>query len=170
MIIKITSKKNKAFPAKLQRSRGFVILFAVTLSAILLSITLGVANITLKEIKFSTSAKDTNEAFFAADIGVECAFVHDKSTSSVFVDPNSPSFTCNNQTVTANKTPGILIWNFTISGLGNTGTGCAKVTVDKTAASTTITSKGYNKGSGAGTCTPGPNAVEREFLSTYNII
>ena len=47
---------------KIKKNRGFVILFAVTLSSILLAIALGVANIALKEIRFGTSAKDTNEA------------------------------------------------------------------------------------------------------------
>ncbi|MFH1201090.1 MAG: hypothetical protein V1484_02050 [bacterium] len=141
----------------LKKNKGFVILFAVTLSAILLSIALGVANIAFREIKFSTSAKDTNNAFFAADTGIECAFINDKSSSIVFIDPNpSPSIMCNGNSITATENP-TSFWSFIVSGLGNTGTGCAKVTVDKTTALTTITSKGYNNGSRSGGSSPPPS-------------
>ena len=55
---------------KIKKNKGFVLIFAVTLAAILLSIALGISQIALKEIKFGTSAKDTNDAFFAADTGL----------------------------------------------------------------------------------------------------
>src|SRR3989344_2360391 len=79
--------KNNKGPAPHHFSKsgaGFVILFAVTLSSILLAIALGVANIALKEIKFSTSARDTNDAFFVADTGAECALFYDKLSGSSF--------------------------------------------------------------------------------------
>jgi hypothetical protein len=148
-----------------KNNRGFVILFAVTLAAILLSIALGVANIALKEIKFGTSARDTNDAFFAADVGIECALINDKSTSNVFVD-SPPSITCNNNSIIVSKRV-IPIWDFVISGLGNSGQGCAKVVVDKTSL-TEIIAKGYNNGGNvSGSCAPGSNAVEREIKTTY---
>src|ERR1035437_11163940 len=74
----------------IKKNKGFVILFAVTLSALLLSIALGVANVAFREAKFNTSAKDTNNAFFAADTGAECALYYDKSTMSVFATQTSP--------------------------------------------------------------------------------
>jgi len=64
---------------EIKKNKGFVILFVVTLSSILLAIALGAANIALKEIKFGTSAKDTNNAFFAADTGAELALFNDKT-------------------------------------------------------------------------------------------
>lgn len=153
---------------KIKKNRGFVILFAVTLAAILLSIALGVSSIALKEIKFGTSAKDTNEAFFAADAGVECARINDKSTGVVFVDtPTSFSINCNNNIIAVNKHAILPIWNFVISGLGNTGQGCARVNVDKTTP-TVVVSKGYNNGGGVpGSCNPGANAIERELKTSY---
>jgi len=145
---------------------GFVILFAITLSAILLSIALGVANVSFKEIKFGTSAKDTNEAFFAADTGAECAFVNDKSTGNSFVSSGGTgNIQCLGTTISlSGSSP---VWSFVLSGLGPQGKGCAKVTVDKTSSPTQITSNGYNNGSGSGTCIPGANTIERELLSTY---
>lgn len=149
---------------KIQKNKGFVILFAVTLSAIVLSIALGVASIALKEIKFGTSAKDTNDAFFAADTGAECALVNDKSTGSAFIS-NPPTITCNHNPIPLAENPS-LVWSFIISGLGNGGQGCAKVTVNKNISPTKIISNGHNNGGGSG-CSPGQNTVERQIELNY---
>ena len=164
----INIKKNNVCPAKRERCRGFVLLFAVTLAAILLSIALGVVNIVLKEIKFGTSAKDTNDAFFAADTGSECALVNDKYTSNVFV--NSPSQTqiaCNGNNIPVTKSLGLSFWSFIIPILNDNGQGCAIVTIDKTDPSKiTIISKGYNLGSP--TCdSNSANLVERQIELNY---
>ena len=157
---------------KIKKNRGFVILFAVTLSSILLAIALGVANIALKEIRFGTSAKDTNEAFFAADTGAECALFYDKSTGGVFITGTSPSITCNNGTFTANESP-TSYWKFVLTGLGSEEKGCAKVTVDKTDLApcnslTCIVSKGYNDGGNdPGLCVQGSNSIERQIELNY---
>ncbi len=138
-----------------EQNRGFVILFAVTLSSILLAIALGVLNIALKEIKFGTSARDTNDAFFAADTGIEYVLFRDKPSSFY----SSPSTT---QEI--------------ISGLGSTNQGCAIVTITKsnfvvsgvTYVATTIVSKGYNVGKQDGTCTStNPDRIEREIKINY---
>ena len=151
----------------IKKNKGFVILFAVTLSAIILAIALSVASIAEQEIKFGTSAKDTNEAFFAADTGIECALVNDKSVGSVFVHSVSPSLTCNNTIVTATENPS-LFWSFTLSGLGSAGTTCTKVTIDKTTPpTTTIIANGYNFGD-AGCNSSSPNRVERELKTSYD--
>ena len=164
--IKLKIKNNKRFvlyKAKGFRS-GFVILFAVTLSAILLSIALGVANIALKEIKFGTSGKDTNNAFFAADVGAECALYYDRSSGSAFI-PSPPSITCNDNSITITENPAS-VWTFTVSGLGSGGQGCAKVTVDKTTGSLTqVVSNGYNNGGAS--CVKTSNTVERQVELNY---
>lgn len=149
---------------------GFAILFSVTLSAIILSIALGVVNIALKEVKFSTSARSTNEAFFAADTGMECALINDKSTSDVFVmTGRQKNINCFNQSITVNRY--LTFWDFIISGMGSNGQGCAKVTVMRVniglGEETTITSKGYDVGGGGGGCVPSSNSVEREIEITY---
>jgi hypothetical protein len=146
--------------------RGFVLLFAVTISAILLTIAIGVTNITLKEIKFNTNARDTNDAFFAADMGIECALMNDKSGSTIFVTSPSGNMSCiGNANVQVTKDASLSIWSFIISGLGSGGQGCAKVTVDKRAYPVVVTSSGYNNG--GATCIPGSNTVERQIESRY---
>jgi len=154
---------------KIRKNKGFVILFAVTISAILLSIALGVAGTALKEIKFGTSAKDTNDAFFAADTGIECALVNDKSSSNSFVQNGGlGTIQCLGANIALSGVSPK--WNFVVNGLSGTGQSCAQVTVDKTIPTrTSIVSKGYNNGSGAvGVCTQGPNTVERQITITEN--
>jgi len=151
MIIKTEKLKNI-----FKNEDGFVILFAVVISSILLSITLGVTNIAVKELKFGTSAKDTNDAFFAADTGIESVLLSDK-----------PSNIC---------TPGPSVGNsctldFTILNLGNTNKNCAQVNITKirtaTRVETTVISKGYNI---TGTLCGDPsnsNLVERQVEVRY---
>lgn len=153
----------------IKKNNGFVLLYAVTLAAIFLSLALGVGAIALKENLFSTSAKNTNNAFFAADSGVECALYYDKSggSGSAFIDQATISpILCNNNSVAVTESP-TNVWTFAIPALGGSNLGCAKVTVNKTSG-TTITADGYNNGGSAGGCAPVKStAVERELSTSY---
>jgi hypothetical protein len=156
-----------------KNKKGFVLLYAVTLAAIFLSLALGVGAIALKENLFSTSAKNTNNAFFAADTGVECALFYDKSggSGSAFIDLATISpISCNNNSVTVTESP-TNVWTFSIPSLGGSNLGCAKVKVDKTSLvspTTTITADGYNNGGSSGGCAPVKStAVERELSTSY---
>ena len=147
MTNKIIKNNKKGGPALYEATgfrSGFVMLFAVTLSAILLSIALGVTNIAFKELRFSTNARDTNDAFFAADTGIENALFKDKTNIAIAEV-------------------------FYIFNLGSTGQSCVKVTVTKNAPSvpaTTIISKGHNKTIGSN-CDPSPDIVERQIEVNY---
>ena len=161
---------------KIQKNKAFVLLFAVVISSIILAIALGVANISLKEINFGTSARDANDAFFAADTGAECALYYDRSDNNAFKETTNEGegsvpliMTCAGSKISfINKPPP---WSFVISGLGSTGQSCAKVTVSKDntniPVTTVITSKGYNIGDG--NCdSSNSNRVERELEVTYS--
>lgn len=157
---------------KLKNNRGFAILFAVTLSGIILSIALGVSNIAVREVKFSTSTRFSNEAFFAADTGAECAFYNDRSTSSSFLqNGGSGNVECLGQKLDlfGDFNSG---WSFIVPGLGQSGESCAKVYVTKVedfdtgAITTTIVSKGYNIGDELCEST-NINRIERELKTTY---
>jgi hypothetical protein len=160
-------KKNKRACSHSMTRSGFAILFAVTLSAILLAIALGVSDVALREIKFSTSNKATNEAFFAADTGIECALINDKSTGNSFLQSGgSGVVTCLGGTVSlVGSYPA---WNFVLSSLGNGGRGCAKVSLTRSQVSgtTTVVSKGYNIGDSSCNST-NPDRTEREVRTTY---
>jgi len=159
-------RKNKKY------NNGFVILFAVTLASIVLVMALGVANIALEEIKFSTSAKDTNNAFFAADTGNECALVNDLGASTPFVTLGSSGVVnCGGNSISIT---GSGPWDFVLANIGSTGTSCAKVKVTKTTTviggvtytTTTIVSKGYNIGDSSCNST-NPDRIERELVTAY---
>ena len=168
---------------KLKSKRGFVMLFAVVLSAIIFAISLGMINISLKEINFGTSAKATNEAFFAADTGAECALFYDLvPTQSFFgsVDAlttlNGINAMCGGSSINiVGETQLFGPWNFVVLGLGENQKSCAKVKVTRnldpvTGAllSTQIISKGYNMGGDSTDCSStNNNRVERVLELTY---
>ncbi|MFA6585792.1 MAG: hypothetical protein WCS86_01370 [Candidatus Paceibacterota bacterium] len=156
--------KNK----KKNNKDGFALLYAIMISSILLAIGLGVGNIAFKEIKFSTSAKDTNDAFFAADTGAECALYYDKLDQSKNAFTGSVMMDCvNRPIIPIESSPSV--WTFTIMGLGSEEKGCTKVIVDKVnvtpSLTTKITSRGYNN-AGAN-CIPTLNSVERLLEVNY---
>ena len=62
-----------------RNKNGFALLYSVVVSSIILAIALGVSNIAYKEIVFGTSAKDANDAFYAADTAAECTLYYDNS-------------------------------------------------------------------------------------------
>lgn len=166
---------------KIKLNKGFVMLFAVTISSIILAMAIGVANIALKEVKFGTSAEDTNKAFFAADTGAECALFHDKLVGSSFpIDGvGAPTYIdCNFYpfTVSFTGTSDTGSYDFVIPGawftLGQGDTSCSKVNVfkDKSVSPmlVVVTSKGYNIGDVACNST-NPNRVERELKISSKI-
>lgn len=68
------------------RKKGFVLAFSLLLSSIVLALAFGIFNILLKQIVLTSSAKDSQIAFYAADAGAECALYWDTHTSR---DPSS---------------------------------------------------------------------------------
>lgn len=152
---------------KIKKNKGFVLLYVIILSSVILAIALSVGNISLKEINFSTSAEKTNDAFFAADVGVECALFNDKSTNSVFTEPAPSSLSCSNRTIDLNH-PSSTTWDFQFSKLNQSKKGCAKVTVNKTDPLTTyIVSKGYNEGGDSNSCQQLDTNIERQLNVQY---
>jgi Tfp pilus assembly protein PilX len=171
--------KNKSFikgPVQYRKRKlsgsGFIILFAVTLTSLLLAMALGVSNVALKETRFGTNAKDTNNAFFAADTGIECALFNDKPATKFPVAGPAVALTCAPSIPTYSGGVNTGLYTFIVTGLGNSGTSCAKVTVFKDGAIappyvvTTITSKGYNIGDASCNST-NPNRIEREIRVGY---
>jgi len=166
----------------IKNNKGFVILFAVVLSSIILTITLGVANISLKELNFSTSVRATNDAFFAADTGAECALYYDivgtQSFSGLinpFGVPSSQVNTyCAGTDVDLNNGSSNPTsegpWIFYLHSIGQSGQACARVSLSRdttvTPNITTIISKGYNIGDSF-CASSNPNRVERQIELTY---
>jgi Tfp pilus assembly protein PilX len=60
-----------------KKNRGFTVLFAVIVSALILAIGISIANITLKQIRISSLGRESQIAFYAADSGSECVIYYD---------------------------------------------------------------------------------------------
>ena len=177
MIMKfIISKRNSA-----SKQEGFTLLFALLVSAILLSVGLSIADITLQQFELSASGRNSQYAFYAADSGAECALYWDRhgavtgtsafATSSLST-PVSP-ITCNASTmyptIDSNHDTQATIRETTIFYIdypainSNDTETCSMVKVIKNADGTTIIdSTGYNSKLVNGACDlTNPSTVER---------
>ncbi|MDP2676437.1 MAG: hypothetical protein Q8O83_02005 [bacterium] len=84
--------------SKINRTNGFTLLLALLVSSIVLSISLGVFGIVVREISLSTSARESRLAFYAANSGIECAVYWDFVQGAFATSSPAPTtITCNNQ-------------------------------------------------------------------------
>ncbi len=167
--------------------KGFTILFASLVASLLLAVGLVIFDITYKEVLFSTVARDSDFAIYAADSGLECALYWDAryagsanyGSGSVFAtstnsSPPQSGVVCNSQDIAAagvaahtwpqTATPTSAITAFSISFSPQPY--CVSVVVSKTSSggviSTSITATGFN------TCVAGaPNRIERTLQANY---
>lgn len=157
---------------------GFVVLFAVILTTIILAIALGLADVSFREIVLVTSGEESDKAFYAADTGAECALFYDlQNPKSLFgVNPNDPnSFisvavpNCAGTAVDLYQGTATGPWVLYLPNLGSDGRSCAKVTVTKTfdPDTTSVISEGYNIGSGTDCTSFDIRRVERRLELNY---
>lgn len=73
---------NNQNTVKIQDQRGFTLFVALIVSTLLLSIGLSLSNIVLKQLVFSTTGKESQVAFYAADSGAECALYWDRKDNT----------------------------------------------------------------------------------------
>jgi hypothetical protein len=113
----------------------------------------------------------SNDAFFAADTGAECALFYDRSALEENAFIGRAKMECAGSPVTLlGSAPS---WNFIVSKLGTTTNSCAIVSVTKDTdindlTRTKIISRGYNTGGSVpDVCIPGSNAVVRELEVNY---
>jgi len=152
------------------KNKGITLLIAIVITASLLLISTGMVNLALRQAFLTSSSRESQFAFYAADTGIECALYWDvrNPNYSAFATSTMSTIHCNedvlNQNPT-NPTPAIVggesAPSFTIKFLPDPY--CAIVTVTKfDNGATQIESKGYN------TCdSTNPNRVERAVKVTY---
>lgn len=159
------------------KNRGFAILMASLVASIALAIGTVIADLAIKQVALSGTARESMNALYAADMGSECAlfldFHHNDSTQDTF---NPSPAVCNGQTVSS--TSSVITdsfspqetWNRAVFTLnltaGDSSAACAMVIVDKRQPSTgqiktRIQSRGYNICSGSG------RRVERALQVEY---
>ena len=158
-------------------SSGFTVLFAVLIGSLIFSLGIAISQLSIKEIVLSSTGKQSETAFFAADTGVECALYWDfrigREEEDEFVFPSYDgevgdgldSIVCNGEPevdispVRSDSTAATSTFELTF-----VPSGCAEVIVGKTrTGSTVIESRGRNEcGEGVN-----PGRVERALRVRY---
>lgn len=179
------------------KKKGYALLFAVLVSALVLAIGVSILNTSRQELVLTAGARNSDYAFYAADSGYECALYYDYQGTSgngstffsttTFAYAATQSLACgtNNSggvvdsTVTMNTTgsgPGAyydFIFNFPLYGNACTSVDVNKIYNASGVSTTTISSLGYNIGwnSSSGDCSGENNnaeKVDRELITTYS--
>jgi uncharacterized protein (UPF0333 family) len=156
--------------------KGFVILFTILISAIILMIGLGIFSIATRETVLSGTAREAQYAFYAADAGVECAlYAESIPQGPLSVLGYGSQFACgNNTTITISGHGSELepyMFNVTM-GTGQAMT-CAKVSIFDTSTNSghparRVIAQGYNVCNPDGTPnTKNPILVERDLDTLY---
>lgn len=167
----ITTKKHK---------EGYTLLVAALIGSFLLSISLSILTLSEKEIRLAVATRDSQLAFYAADIGIECAIYWDiqyGGGTSAFAENNvsvlpsvddgvdcSGNDIVNGWVLDRAVTSATTTFFLDLGVLGEDNDLCAVITVSKTndGANTKIESRGRNS------CdTSNTRRVERAIRVTY---
>lgn len=159
---RVSTSKNMRPP------RGFTLLIAVLISGIMLSLGFAIFNIVSKELILTSSGRESQFAFYAADSGIECGLYWDYqrnafSTSSP-QQPECAGVLVDNYNVSFDSGSGVYTTLFTFSLGESQADPCVDVTVSRQSnpKRTTLIAAGYN------TCVAGsPRRIERAIRVQY---
>ncbi|MBX4200368.1 pilus assembly PilX N-terminal domain-containing protein [Candidatus Parcubacteria bacterium] len=156
------------------KNRGFTLFIAVIITAALTLVAMGIISIAVKEAVLTSSGRESQFAFYAADTAMECALywdVKDSRGTSAFSTTTTEGINCNRDLSKGNGNQGTVgggsgVSNFPpLSGYitFKPDPYCAKLRVTKNDDNTTlIEAYGYN------TCdTANTRRVERAVRATY---
>lgn len=147
------------------QQKGFVILFTILISVIILMIGLGIFSIATRETVLSGTAREAQYAFYAADAGVECALYAE--TQGVFSQGSGGLFPCGATGMISTSGPNTFTFNVLIDAVDKT---CARVTVINSTGSRRVISQGYNICNADGTpAVKNPLLVERDLDTVYQL-
>ncbi len=177
--------KNKMYSTR----KGYTLLFAVLVSALVLGVAVSILNISRKELILTAGARESEYAFYAADAGYECASYYDTygggpGGGTIFASTTpsgttvscgigaGPSYTPASTTLYITSTSNVFDYTFYMPVAAKA---CAYVDVNKIynsigLASTTITSTGYNIGWSGSDCSASnsnPEKVDRAIQVFY---
>ncbi|MEN9649800.1 MAG: hypothetical protein RL094_767 [Candidatus Parcubacteria bacterium] len=179
-----------------QTTKGFTLFVSLIVTSVLLAVGFSIGNIVLKQLSLSSSGRESQVAFFAADSGAECAMYWDRKNGAGLSVIDSVFATSSNATIiedtvkcgTGYDGQGAISNVAFLPGLDNlTSTttfyvnlnspldskyrACAKVTVSKNGPFTIVESRGYNSsliGDSLGACDISqPRTVERGLRLNY---
>lgn len=147
-----------------RQQRGFALLIAVILTSVVLAVGMALLDISYKQVLLSSSAKNSQYAFYNADSALECALYYDQQQGAFFYGSTyNGTIQCNNLTVTnlaSNQDSNQRTTTFSVPCTG--GGSSADVTVIKnTSNGTAIYANGYSS------CTDNPTRIERGLKAKY---
>jgi len=148
--------------------KGFTLLLAVLVSGILLALGLAIYNIVIKDLVLSSSGRESQFAFYAADTGIECTLYWDIKHDAFSPESTITQFDCGEGTVplVSNYDAGLDILTTTFSlALGPAESdACSSVSVQKyiTERKTIVEALGYNSCDLAN-----PRRIERAIRVQY---
>lgn len=133
---------------RMHTSRGFALLIAVVLTSVVLALGIALLDIAYKQVVLSSSAKNSQYAFYNADSALECALFYDSTTTAFIYNStyNLNTIQCSNLTVTSPAATQDAIQRTTTFNVPCSGGGTsAVVTIIKTTANATnIYANGYS--------------------------
>ncbi len=167
---------------------GFVLLLTMLIVSVILSISLSILSVTIKEVQLANFLRQSEKAFIAANRALECTLFWDRAlpapnpgalqyspfaTSSVWTASslNMANVTCHNGA--ANVRLDTLAWSvsnltsttgttaFTITFSDGTS---AEVRVEKISDDTIVTASGYNT-----SVVSNPRRTQRTLVARYNL-
>jgi len=95
---------NLFFSEKNELKKGFVSMLALLLANTFLMIGISVFSVALKEISLTTGGRESVNAFYAADGGMECALYWDLQEEAFATSTPTADIVCNDGTITVTKT------------------------------------------------------------------
>jgi hypothetical protein len=150
--------------------RAFTLLLAVLISSILIALGSAIFNIVAKEVLLSSSGRESQFAFFAADTGIECGLYWDLRQDAFATTSPLTEVTCGGSSATLTRTAGGTLLRPTLTTAfsfpidGGIANPCVTMSVVKTfyPNETSMVSRGYN------TCvTTNPLRLERAIRVQY---
>ena len=78
LVLRVQTAAYRLLSTNSRTKRGFTLLIAVLTASVLLAVGFAIYNIVSKELVFSSTGRESQFAFYAADSGIECALYWDK--------------------------------------------------------------------------------------------
>lgn len=75
---RIVVSKPQTNEYKIKAVRGFTLLFASLIGSLVFTIGIAILNISLKQMSLSKAGRESQQAFYSADTGIECALFLDR--------------------------------------------------------------------------------------------
>ncbi len=152
-----------------QGKKGFALLITVVVVSLILSISLGISNLTFKQTILSNLAKDSQISFYEADSVVECMLYYDIGIDvfSAVTDPtDAPDLYCGQAYFSVNTSLSDFDYYVYEQTNASPSLPCAGISIDKRVGSNggkvIIQGKGYN------VCADNnPRRVERAIQVEY---